>query len=192
MDWFVCGNYASVSCGTWVGLWGGAIGAFVAAVIGGLVALVVVRLTNRHQSRMASTGRARVAAADLAAALSTMTKKYGDGTIAIEDVLLVASSASLRWQMELDDEAVASEIDRWPHYVGFLALDASHYKGVPELGDKAFNKLSSAASSFEVFAVYWHRSKRQERTAVLRDLKDARMNNPRMGMRAKVSDLVDE
>ncbi|WP_324644177.1 hypothetical protein [Pseudarthrobacter sp. LT1] len=163
MNLIVCGDALWISCGTWIAFWNGAIGAFVAAFVGGLVALGVVRLTNNHQSKLASSAREREAAAEMAAALSSMTKKYVAGKQTITELYAVAQAASLRWQMELTNDDMEFEIDRWPHHVGMLAFEVINQKGNPEAEDEAFDRLSDAASAIEVFVVDWAKASDHER-----------------------------
>ncbi|MBD1593711.1 hypothetical protein HC744_16905 [Arthrobacter sp. S1_S22] len=159
----VGGEALCVFCGTWIGFWNGAIGAFVAAVVGGLVVLGVVRLTNSHQSDLASSARERAAAADMAAARSAMTKKFRDGKQAIQDLYLSAEAASLRWQMELTNEDVADELDRWPHPVAMLALDVIRQGVDAEAENEAFDRLADVTSDIEVFVVAWSKATLHER-----------------------------
>ncbi|MFE4196416.1 hypothetical protein ACFRJ9_11170 [Paenarthrobacter sp. NPDC056912] len=54
MDFLVCGDFFSITCGTWIALLNGFVGASVAAVLGALVALGVVILTNRFQRKQSA------------------------------------------------------------------------------------------------------------------------------------------
>ncbi|MFF1382798.1 hypothetical protein ACFVWT_04455 [Arthrobacter sp. NPDC058288] len=52
MDVFVCGEALWISCGTWLGFWEGMMGALTSALLAAGVALMVVWLTNRHQTTL--------------------------------------------------------------------------------------------------------------------------------------------
>lgn len=137
-------------------LWSGAIGSFVAAVLGGLVALVVVRLTNSQQRRLAAEARERAAIADLLAATGAMLKKYWDGPDRVQDLLLVAEAASIRWSMETEYKALGSEVLTWPYFIGQLALEA--WEGLQATGkadEKAFDAMTEAWTVLYTFATYW-------------------------------------
>ncbi|UKA59182.1 hypothetical protein [Arthrobacter sp. FW306-2-2C-D06B] len=128
----ICGDALGITCGTWVQLWSGTFGAFVAAIIGGLVALVVVRLTNRHQSKLAAQGRVLAALADFQAALSELQRRYTDGREAIGQLVIQADSASNRITMDLDDFPLAEELSLWPLDLGVLTTRAGE---LHEVGD---------------------------------------------------------
>lgn len=46
-DLFVCGNFVSITCGTWIGLWNGAIGALVGAAVAAYAIVKTIR-TQRN------------------------------------------------------------------------------------------------------------------------------------------------
>lgn len=177
MDWFVCGDFASISCGTWISFWSGTIGAFVAAVIGGLVALGVVRLTNGHQSKLAAEQREKAAIADLAAAADALMRRYDEGIPVIQDIVIQATAASDRWQMETDHAGLKLEIARWPHHIGALALDlhAGDFRN-PEGGPSdEFKRLGGAVVELRELAMDWMRAPRAGREAAVKALRDKRV-----------------
>jgi hypothetical protein len=143
MDWFVCGNFASFSCGTWLVFWNGAIGALVAAFVGGMVALMVVRLTNSHQSTLAARGRVVAALGDFQAALSELPRRYTDGKEAIGQLVVQADAASNRITMDIDDSALATELSLWPLELGVLAARAGdlHGEGFLEEAEHGWRQL---------------------------------------------------
>ncbi|MBD1593712.1 hypothetical protein HC744_16910 [Arthrobacter sp. S1_S22] len=100
MNLIVCGDALWISCGTWIAIWNGAIGAFVAAVIGGLVALGVVRLTNAQQREQANEGRVIAAIADFVAEAHGLRSVYDAGDDgAVEERYLRMKAAVVRLRM---------------------------------------------------------------------------------------------
>lgn len=134
MDWFVCGNFASISCGTWLVVWNGAIGAAVAAFVGGMVALMVVRLTNSHQSKLAARGRAIAAIADFNAAILAMPRTRFDPREVVQSLVKQAEAAAHRMIMDMDDLELAEELALWPLELGSMAVSVS---GIESEGDDA-------------------------------------------------------
>lgn len=153
---FLCGDALGASCGTWIAFWNGAIGAFVAAILGGLVALLVVRSTNGQQKRLASEGRERAAIAELLAATGAMLKKYREGPVAVQDLLLAAEAAAIRWSMESKYTTLGDEIRVWPYYIGQLALDAWDSNQAHGKTDaKTFAAMTEAWSVLSTFGRAW-------------------------------------
>lgn len=171
MDLLTCGDFASISCGTWVAFWNGAIGAFVAAVLGGLVALLVVRLTHGQQKRLASEGCEKAAIAELLAATGAMLKKYRDGPEAVQDLLLTAEAAAIRWSMESNHASLGAEVQTWPYYIGQLALDAwDSYRIDGKTDVKIFRAMSEGWSVLSAFAMYWTELPEKNRAAAIKAL----------------------
>ncbi|QDG88080.1 hypothetical protein [Pseudarthrobacter sp. NIBRBAC000502770] len=103
-------------------------GAFVASVIGGLVALMVVRLTNKHQSKVATHGRVVAAFADFHAALSQMPRRYMEGRDVIQRLVIEADAASNRITMDIEDWALAEELSLWASDLGLLSIRAAEFR----------------------------------------------------------------
>ncbi|GAA3399377.1 hypothetical protein [Pseudarthrobacter polychromogenes] len=139
---------------SWAQLWSGVIGSFVAAIIGGLVALWVVRLTNGQQKQHASDARQIAAIADLLAAVSAMEKKYGDGPVAIQDLLLVVQAAAIRWVIEADDEKLSGELAHWPYHMGTLALK-THANFDSDKRETYLTWLFNAGSDLTLCGMAW-------------------------------------
>lgn len=72
VDLIVCGDALWISCGTWIAVWNGFIGASAAAAAGALVALVVVRLTNGQQRHGVERTVEVAAIADFVAAVGEL------------------------------------------------------------------------------------------------------------------------
>lgn len=130
----ICGDSLGINCGTWVQLWSGAIGAFVAAVVGGLVALMVVRTTNAHQTKLASHGRLLVAIADFNAAISALPRRFQEGRETVQSLVMQADAASDRMSMETNDPGLADELTMWSLELGSTAVRAIEFRDV---GDSA-------------------------------------------------------
>lgn len=187
MDWIQCGDALWVSCSTWVAVWNGAIGAFVAAVIGGLVALGVVRLTNRHQSRLAMEQREKAAIADLCAEADSLVRRYSGGVSEITTLMTRATAASDRWRMETDHPGLASEIARWPQFVSTLALDAylSDTGEGPAEEWAEFRRLAESVATLRGLLLEWPRAKHAER-----DLKVAELKRKRLAVESELASAV--
>lgn len=96
MDLIVCGDALWISCGTWTQLWSGTIGALTSAILAAGVALLVVWLTNKHQSKLAA--RAVAAQKEIAAdALRDQMKRA--------DEAHAAQEASMRVQLDHADRS---------------------------------------------------------------------------------------
>lgn len=126
--------WLGIDASSWGQLWSGVIGSFIAAVIGGLVALMVVRLTNGHQSKTAAKGRVVAAIADFSAAVIMFPRTLNDERDSIQGLVKQAEFASTRIVMEMDDHALAKELSLWPLELGYLALRASQLR---QEGDEA-------------------------------------------------------
>lgn len=121
MDLIVCGDALWISCGSWLSLWSGATGAFVGAVLAAGVALLVVWLTNKHQSKLsaasldaqktslevqlaeqrheASKARELAAIADLVAATHNMWWTVDDPR-GLSGLVAKSHAAAIRWRLE--------------------------------------------------------------------------------------------
>lgn len=165
MDWFVCGNYASISCGTWLEFWSGAIGALVAAFVGGMVALMVVRSTKGHQSELAAEARVVAALADFQAALSELPRRYTDGREAIGQLVIQADAASNRITMDIDDFHLAKELSLWPLDLGVLTARAGqlHEVGDAESSHEAWKMLRGALGILIGTTQQWARTPARKR-----------------------------
>lgn len=165
VDWFVCGNFASISCGTWLGFWSGAIGAFVAAFVGGMVALMVVRGTNKHQSNLAAQARVVASLADFQAALSELPRRYTDGREAIQKLVMQADAASNRITMDMDDFPLAEELSLWPVDLGVLTVRAGelYQEGYAETSHEAWKMLRAALGVLIGTTQQWARTPGKKR-----------------------------
>jgi hypothetical protein len=187
MDWFVCGNFASISCGTWLGFYGGAAGALVAAFVGGIVALMVVRLTNKHQSNLAADGRVIAALADFQAALSELPRRYTEGDEAIRKLVMQADAASNRITMDMDDFRLAEELSLWPLDLGVLAKRAAelHEVGSNEATDYAWRLLRQALGKLIGTTQQWARTPARRRRKWASQLQALRLD-----LKAEVDDIL--
>jgi hypothetical protein len=151
MDWIVCGDFASIACGTWIALLSGAAGAFISAVLGGLVALLVVRLTNAQQRRGAERAVEIAAIADFISALEEawhITLKRG----AAEDFdprkhKRSMSTAVIRLGMSGEQaRPVADVMTFWPHRLtDLMKCQTVMHPGDPHFND-VFDVLNHATS----------------------------------------------
>ncbi|MCQ1951594.1 hypothetical protein NNX28_16880 [Arthrobacter sp. zg-Y859] len=155
-------------------LWSGAIGSLVAALIGGLVALGVVRLTNKNQARLAGEAREKAAIADFIASADGFLTEYSEGRRAIESLLQQTMAASVRWQLELSDEDMASELILWPHHLVNLAVKASEAEA--DGGDPAdeYEALLQAVMEVRFAALEWHKANQGQRNEYRRRLEAGR------------------
>ncbi|QDW30050.1 hypothetical protein FFF93_009950 [Arthrobacter sp. KBS0702] len=156
-------------------LWSGVIGSFVSAVLGGLVALLVVRLTNGQQKRHAAEARQIAAIADLLAATAAMIKKYREGAAVIQDLLLAAEAASLRWQMEDENKILPGEIGKWPYHMGTLALATFTNREVEADRSRYFDLMSAAWTELSFCAMAWPKATPAQRDAHVSLLQGARL-----------------
>jgi hypothetical protein len=187
VDLFVCGTYASISCGTWLGFWNGAIGAFVAAFVGGMVALMVVRLTNKHQSNLAAKGRVLAALADYQVALSELPRRYAEGDEAIRKLVMQADAASNRISMDMDDFPLAEELSLWPLDLGVLAKRAAELNEGGSVGatDYAYRMLRQALSKLIGTTQQWARTPARRRRKWAPQLQALRLD-----LKAKVDEIL--
>lgn len=143
--------------GAWIQLWSGLFGSFVAALIGGLVALLVVRLTNGHQSRLAVEAREKAAISDLVASSNRLLTEYAQGERAVESLIQLMDAAAVRWRMELAHEGMAEEVERWPLHLAGLGRHL--YEA--EIGGRRdpvnFKRLADAVFTLRSTAMDWHR-----------------------------------
>lgn len=157
--------WLGIDTSSWAQLWSGVIGSFVAAVIGGLVALVVVKLSNAHQSKLAAEQREKTAITELSASADAMVRQYDSGLIEITSLMVRATAASDKWQMETDYDPLGSEIIRWPQFLATLARDC--YTSESERGKglaqewPEFVRLATSAVELRAFALKWHTRKNE-------------------------------
>ncbi|MGM7776112.1 hypothetical protein ACSVHC_08850 [Arthrobacter sp. KNU-44] len=174
----ICGDTLGITCGTWVQLWSGAIGAFVAAVIGGIVALMVVRMTNAHQRKMASHGRVLGAIADFNAAISALPRRFQDGLEVIQSLVMQADAAGDRMLMEMDDLKLAYELSMWGLDLGGLAAKAIEFRDAGDLAKygQAYALLRDASRFVTSRTRYWGRIPRRVRLTWAAELESERNN----------------
>lgn len=131
MDLIACGDALWISCGTWIGFWNGAIGAFVAAIIGGLVALTVVRLTNRQQATHAEETRQIAALADLLGANEQFSQTYHSSLDGVSRGVVPIRSAIARLQMSQGmTRELGTKLSGWAWSIGTLGLISKSASGV--------------------------------------------------------------
>ena len=160
---------------TWPLLMSGAVGSFVAALIGGLVALLVVRLTNRQQRNNAREGREIDAISEFVAATGGMVKKYRDPDT-VQDLLLIAEAAVVKWDINTDLEELGEEVHAWPYLLANLALDvftASKEEDDAARG-RAFDTLSEAQAWLMVFVTAWPKKSRSDRKREIKRMVEKR------------------
>ncbi|MDN4611927.1 hypothetical protein [Arthrobacter burdickii] len=166
-----------IDTNSWAQLWSGVIGSFIAAIVGGLVALLVVRLTNSHQSKIAAVGRERAAAADLLAATNGILKMYDEGKHKVRELVVEAQAAAFRWAMDTTHKGLAEEIRRWPHHVGFLGLDLvkAHARQDEHEIEDAFDRLSLNVVVLRSMAIEWSGARGKHRDRLVAELLEERL-----------------
>ena len=158
-------------------LWSGALGSLVAAIIGGLVALTVVRMTNGHQSRLATERSEKAALAELEASATRLALEYQDGHESIKRLLHEMITAAARWRMESSNRSMTDEVSAWPVFLTSLAREA--FQELQDTGDEttAHDKLTHAFARLQFFCINWHkyrgRKKRRQMLEILRDFRTA-------------------
>ena len=134
-----------------------------------------VTLQLEFQAAEASKQREREAITALVATGNAFVKRFEHGREAIEELILQADSAVVRWRMELNHRGLAEEIWAWPHLLGTLALRLSDMlrpdADVDEDGFlAAFDSLNDATAELLRVALSWPSaspSMRDELLAVL-------------------------
>ncbi|QDG87141.1 hypothetical protein [Pseudarthrobacter sp. NIBRBAC000502770] len=125
-DFFVCGNFFSITCGTWLGFWSGVIGALVAAILSAGVAYLVVRMTNGQAQRGVEQTIEAAALGDCVAAIEGLEwamrrhepyAKFDAGTY-----MIPMRAAVARLQMSREEAvSVAHILIHWPGELSHLA-----------------------------------------------------------------------
>lgn len=180
VDLIVCGEALWVSCGTWIGFWSGAIGAFVAAVLGGVVALVVVRLTNAQQRHGVDRTVEVAAAADFIAAVEELewAVKYrmkDPETFDPGSYVLLMRAATTRLHLaRVESQVVADVLVQWPEKMHGLVQSyrLALMKDAPEARD-IVKALSSASTGVTVVLPFCLSRSKTKQKAGLQSLKDA-------------------
>lgn len=195
-----CGDALWISCGTWVAVWNGSVGALVGAAVAAFAIFKTVRtqrelfqiqlsrsytatqladhrrkvelenqlraqredvtLQLEFQAAQASQQREREAITALVAAGNAFVKRFEHGREAIEELILQADSAVVRWRMELNHQGLAEEIWSWPHLLGTLALRLSDMLEPDAPVDQdgflaAFDDLEDATAELLRVALSW-------------------------------------
>ncbi|RAM37712.1 hypothetical protein [Arthrobacter globiformis] len=187
----------------WLQLWSGALGSlggavvgvfgtFFAAIIGGVVALVVVRLSNDYQERLARQQgelQGRLAAeqaeqqkaeaarirenslvADLIVATGDMLDALWEGREAVEAVRRRMAATVTVWKFETRNPDLFAVISAWPHYIhnkARYALDS------PIQSDRieAHGELRARVGKFATAMEAWPTADAAKRAEILADLK---------------------
>lgn len=170
-------------------LWSGTFGAAISAVAAAFVAILVVQLSNKHQSRLAklqlkeqraeaARQRTIAAVADLLAALSEFRTASGDDRNAIWAVHHRSHSAALRWYVE--DRVAGKEAVAWAHHVHEIAI-GTHDSGqdiigkhTGKLATDTFQLLMSRTEAFTIRAAAWPHASPEERDSILKELEALR------------------
>lgn len=117
----ICSDAFGITCGTWIALLNGSIGAFIGAV----VALFVVGLSNKHQRKIARDAREIEAIAGFVAAVGKayeVSRTIEPSTKQDLVVVLLASTARLRLASKRTAK-IADTVDRWPSAIQNLVTD---------------------------------------------------------------------
>lgn len=161
----------------WIGLWSGVIGSIVAAGVGALVALMVVTLSNRHQSALAErallesrqqakaqleeqrreAGKARevAAVADFVAAADKLhwLRHQAVNTV---DILGAMTSALVRLELsQSNTDAVVEALQTWPYRVTKLAEIAKASQKESPQSAELQRDLSSLVNKVTVGLPMW-------------------------------------
>ena len=159
-------------------LWSGVIGSLFAAVMGGLVALVVVRLTNRNQSRLAAEAREKAAIAELVVTADLLFPLRDDVRPANDVQLRRMESATVRWLLELEHPGLLEELTEWPLHLARLAIEMQRERDGTYEQFVAFDTLSEAVDALRSLALNWHKSNEKHREQLVTQLKAARIEGP--------------
>ncbi|WP_091323629.1 hypothetical protein [Arthrobacter sp. cf158] len=183
MDVFVCGEFAWITCGTWLGFWSGAIGALVAAFVGGMVALFVVRLTNAQQRHGVERTVEIAALADCVAVMEgfeSAVRRHKDPEQTFDSAGFLApmTSAVARLQMSRQEaKPVADILIHWPGKLRGMALhyDRATLRQEPFARD-VFIALQEAITTATVVLPWSTSSKKKKRSEALKLLREADTN----------------
>lgn len=157
----------------WLQLWDGVIGSFLAAIIGGLVALAVVRLTTKHQSRLAAESREKAAIAEFAAAAGQLLNKYSRGIPKVESLRQLLDTASFRWRMEAHEDL--DEIGAWPAHLSSLAIKALEAGDSSQGNSPEYAKLRKSVVLVRLLALEWADSDQKARDKWMERLEKERL-----------------
>jgi len=189
MDLIVCGDALWISCSTWLQLWSGSIGAFVGAILAAGVALLVVFLTNRHQTaisertqaelrREASLNREHAAIAEVIAVLSETIALVFDKPGSVHLSFGRFSAAIARWQLESEDKELRKELIEWPPH-WWTAVETVQHQNLEEFADAVVFKASmDVVASMLTFARDWSSADPFRRATLQAYCEDARKNAP--------------
>lgn len=165
---------------SWAQLWSGIFGAFVAAVVGGLVALLVVRLTNSHQSHLAHRAREVAALSELLASTAGMARQFTESLERIDELVWTGDAAAARITMEARHSGLESEIFRWPFHIGLMAMEALvRRKDAPEGSptEEWSKHVQEAQAELRTFCVLWPKATTEgQRDRLVKNLKEARLD----------------
>jgi hypothetical protein len=169
MDLIVCGDFASISCGTWVSFWNGAIGAFVAAVVGGYVALRVVQWTGEQEKRHAADAREIAAVADVIAVAETMALHWRDESHETDELFMKFRAALLRLRLAgPDTEVIWTHTNKWPELLAEQSESARDSAGLARLAT-AMTMVSSVQRLADAL-VLWTRDGKKSREQSVKQL----------------------
>lgn len=170
-------------------LWSGTIGAAISAVAAAAVAILVVRLSSRHQSRLAdlqlkeqrdeaTRQRTIFAIADMLAAVNEFRTTARADVTDIWAVHHRSHSAALRWYVE--DRAAGTEAVAWAHHL--LELASAVHSAQQDIGGShtwqlaidSVEWLTARTEALTVRAVAWPHASQPEREAILAELRSIR------------------
>ena len=149
-------------------------GTLVAAIVGGLVALLVVRLTNKHQSRLAAIAREKAAIADVIAGADMLLTEYSWGVKGIDAAANALGAAAARWCMELSDPKMAGEILLWSPYLGRLAFGAHEAEQAIITHTTEFDALLKSVNVLRFSVLGWPSADKEEQKRLVQQLESAR------------------
>lgn len=204
MDLITCGDALWISCGTWLVVWNGLIGALIAAVLAAGVAMLVVLLSTNHQTKLAkaerraqqnaaikelkqqsdslklqlaeqraeaSKARETAAIADMLAAIAQLDSNCIEGETAdLEKTHLAFESAMIRWEMELDHEAMAEEIQNW-HFLTRKLVAMARWESDWDQGTTFRDALSTATHGLADALKRWPKAHGQTRDDIFAVIK---------------------
>jgi len=184
--------WAGLTGHQWAVLLSGAVGSLLAAVIGGLVALMVVLLSNRHQSTLAAHAldeqreasaaqladqrheASRVRANQAIAHLVALVPRFRSEPEESKRFALVdeMKTEAVLWEMEDFGEPIFGELMLWPELL-FTASREFH-DGDPEEKLAAMGQLGRLIRVFTKSLMRGPRSTELERDQLIDDLAEAR------------------
>lgn len=141
---------------TWLRLWGGAIGSLVSATVGGLVALLVVRLTNRNQTRLALEAREKAAMSEVEAAATQMALEFESGRDVLMPLMYQMLAAASRWRIESAHPGLGNEISAWPAFMAMLVAEARNEKRGETGATDAQQRLKSGLVRIQLICSNWY------------------------------------